>query len=116
MKYKYKYKIGRREGYSDEETSIKLLPRWFQPDLFLHLHLDIDIRELVGEGDDDKVFARWELLRLQEVILAKGGMVHLDDEDVDGADDEVVRAHLVRIEGKPCGLNHLVGGHLGKYN
>ena len=47
-------------------------------DLLLHFHLDIDIRELVGEGDEDKVFAGWELLWLQEVVLAEGGMVHLN--------------------------------------
>ena len=51
-------------------------------------------------------------------------MVHLyqDDgedggNDVDdgvngGVDDEVGRAHLVRVEGKPCGLYHLVFIHL----
>ena len=49
----------------------------FQADLF-HFHLDIDVRELVGEGGDDKVFAGVQPLRLQEVVRAEGRMVHLD--------------------------------------
>ena len=44
-----------------------------------HFHLDIDVRELVGEGGDDKVFAGVQPLRLQEVVRAEGRMVHLDD-------------------------------------
>ena len=52
-------------------------------------HLDIDVGELVCKGDDDKVFARWKLLWLQEVILTKGGMVHLhDDDDYDNSGDD----------------------------
>ena len=51
-------------------------------------HLDIDVRELVSEGNDDKVFARWKLFWLQEVILTKGGMVHLHDDDYDDCGDD----------------------------
>ena len=86
-------------------------------DLLVDLHLDVDVGELVGEVNDDKVFPGGKLLWLQEVVLAKGGMVHLhdsDDEDggVDGDDDQVGELHLVGVKGKPCGLNHLVASNL----
>ena len=86
-------------------------------DLLVDLHLDVDVGELVGEVDDDKVFPGGKLLWLQEVVLAKGGMVHLhdsDDEDggVDGDDDHVGELHLVGVKGKPCGLDHLVASNL----
>ena len=86
-------------------------------DLLIDLHLDVDVGELVGEVDDDKVFPGGKLLWLQEVVLAKGGMVHLHnsndgDGGVDGDDDHVGELHLVGVEGKPCGLDHLVASNL----
>ena len=62
------------EGYSDSDK----LPPHLVTAMF-HFHLDIDVRELVGEGGDDKVFAGVQPLGLQEVVRAEGRMVHLDN-------------------------------------